>query len=101
MLCIFARPTDWIAIPVSICWSEKDRRSLRGILDGYGDEVDSRRTMSELRMKAVPAVMMNERRTPAPATPASVEAVGGIMVQFGYEDDILKVVLLSTYEVGV
>lgn len=37
----------------------------------------------EERSNAVPAVMMNERRTPAPATPASVPAVEGMIVQLG------------------
>ena len=39
MVFIFARPTDWMPIPVRICWSEKDWRSLRDI----GAEVDFRR----------------------------------------------------------
>lgn len=37
----------------------------------------------EERRRADPAVIMNERRTPAPATPASVAAERGICVQFG------------------
>ena len=39
MVFIFARPTDWMPIPVRICWSEKDWRSLRDM----GAEVDLRR----------------------------------------------------------
>ena len=39
MVFIFASPTDWMPMPVRICWSEKDWRSFRDM----GAEVDFRR----------------------------------------------------------
>lgn len=54
-----ARPMIWMPIPESICWSEKERRSLRGILEAER----GRRTMVVERRRAVEAVMMKERRT--------------------------------------
>lgn len=61
MVFIFARPTDWMPIPVMICWSEKLRSSFRHI----GAEVDffkPSRMMEELRMRETKFVMMKARR---------------------------------------
>lgn len=68
-------------MPVTICWSEKERSSLRHI----GAEVDLRRPsrmMTALRRSERKFVMMNESRVPAPATPASVGTVAGTAEQF-------------------
>lgn len=68
-------------MPVMICWSEKESKSFRGI----GADVDfrrPRRMMQAERERERKLVMMKERRTPVPATPASVAVVGGMAVQF-------------------
>ena len=59
---IFARPTDWIPMPVTICWSEKERRSFRAM----GADVllrRPRRMMVEARRREMQFVTMKERRT--------------------------------------
>lgn len=56
---ICASPMIWIPIPDSICWSEKERRSFRGILEGER----GRRTMVVERRRARKEVIMKERRT--------------------------------------
>jgi hypothetical protein len=60
---ILANPTLWMPIPVMICWSLKERRSLRKT----GTDVDlrrPRRIMVEERMRATKLVMMKERSVP-------------------------------------
>lgn len=61
MLFIFANATDWMPIPVRICWSEKDCSSLRHI----GADVDFRRPRRIIMAESViesKLVMMKERR---------------------------------------
>lgn len=77
---ILARPTDWMPMPVRICWSEKDCRSFRLT----GAEVDlrrPRRMMAPESRKETKFVMMKERRVPEPATPASVGVKSGTFKQ--------------------
>ena len=60
---ILARPTDWMPIPVMICWSERASKNLRGIFQGSNDGESSRKMISALRARAMKAVMIKERRT--------------------------------------
>jgi hypothetical protein len=67
-------------MPVRICWSEKDCSSFRDM----GAEVvlrSPRRMMAPARRKDRRLVIMKERSTPAPATPASVCVESGTVLQ--------------------
>lgn len=59
---IFASATDWMPIPVMICWSEKERSSLRMTLDSVL-RLASPRMMTTERKRDVPAVTIKESRT--------------------------------------
>lgn len=70
----------WMPMPVTICWSLKERRSFLH----SGAEVDLRRPsrmMAALRDSEMKFVIMKERSVPAPATPASVGVVAGMTAQ--------------------
>lgn len=58
---ILASPTDWMPMPVRICWSEKDCSSLRDI----GADVDFRRPsrmmVAERRIERMFVIMKDKR----------------------------------------
>ena len=59
---IFARPTDWIPMPVTICWSENPSSNFRAT----GADVDLRRPkrmIIEASKSEMQFVIMKERRT--------------------------------------
>lgn len=59
---ILTSPTDWMPMPVIICWSEKESRSFRGI-GALVDFLRLRIIIMALRRRERKFVIMKDRRT--------------------------------------